>query len=48
MVIPYFYKKILIRSKNSKLIYFKSEKYETNTKTFQKKCNLSIIALFES
>ena len=31
-----------------KLIHFESEKYETSTKFFLKKCNLFIIALFES
>ena len=37
-----------MRSKKSKLIQFKTEKYETSFKFFLKKCNLSIIALFES
>jgi hypothetical protein len=30
-MILYFFKKILIRSKKSKLIHFKSKKYETST-----------------
>ena len=39
--------KILIRSRKSKMIYFKIEKYEASIKFFLK-CNLSIIDLFES
>ena len=39
--------KILVRSKKSKLIHLKLEKYETTTKMFLKS-NLSIVALFES
>jgi len=46
----YFFKKIKLRLdlKKSKLTHFKSEKYESSTKVFSKKYNLSIIALFES